>query len=1778
MPLQTSCANCVHRCNCFYRYLRQAISISFATCLIVLSAGTQLAKAADVCGPGIAGATACGTGPATLGNQSSTNQGVGNPINIITGNKYQHEEDLPALPGVLGIEIVRHYNSAYSTIGTTTGILGRGWKLSYETDLYAIGNTVQIIQADGTRIVFNRDPTNRSLCSTNNPADGTLRINATPRGDEYVWTWANGRVLSFNNMGKLVQIAVPTGEFLSLQHDHKGMLVQVTDPQGRQLRLQYPARQGIGASDKASAGATIAAGGRFRGVMAIESPVGRYAYAYGSALPSSSTAPKTSVLANLTKVVYPGNTGSRLYHYEDAQWPTFLSGVSVTQAGVGNTKLQRIGTYLYDTNGKAILTVKGTPARLQVDSQGKTLQPARLQDNTGIGQLTLDHTTPGRTIVTNSLGQTTVYRHAIINNQYRLLEVLGAGCSECGDTNVRYAHDKLGRLIETMRLNQAGGPVEATRTELDDNGIMLGESTVAYVAGKPQPAQWRTRYAYSSAAALTPVLQISRPSVVPDRERQTRLASNALGQLLSMTETGWAPVTGDDAPTAISKTTTYRYKLINGRSVLVEIDGPLANGVGSSPADSDITRITWDGLGSFMTAVTMPGNFTSKFTYDDAGNIATVSNTDGQQTTFHYDARNRLIKTANDTSIDTTTYDVLGNAVEFSLMDGTTSRPQQRLAYDLGGRVLWRASHLGIVARNRYDTEGHLLEASLESASFKQSQHHAYDKLARLVATIDSAGRGQQFNWDDAGQLASSIDALGRMKRFDYDARGNLETVIEPTGIIGQEAALRFAYDAHGNTIAVVAPNGATTRTITDDFGRAIAVISPDSGQITRQYDAADKVISSTDALGNRADHEYDAAGRLIKQTIISIAGLGPRIRPATGNDQPAPPMVTRWKYQGSRLIALEHAGQREQYDYDERHRLAAKTVNLTLANGTLATYITRYTYDKRDQLASISLPDGSLLHYRRNGQNQVTALERTRLRSPWLSWLLPAQTIVTGIERDIVELKHFTYGNGIEAHYQRSKEGALARIVHRHPKVMLPKMQTADINRALDILVGLTPALAASPDTVASATPVQTAAPAPISATKPPQSLPGALGLPQDPRALMDHRYLWDAQGNLLHTNRRNGADTYAYDAQDQLIITEAIKSGTTGSPTYNRYAYDGTGNRLLAQEGIADQQELQRNTYKASYAAATNRWQGSMDAHKLASYDASGQPQQFGARTYAWNAMGNLAHASENGKQLGTYRYNHRGERISKTTPHSQVNYLYENRKLTTELDAQGRITRQYLYLGDQPIATIDFAGNGNGNPHNSPPTKNFGSEIRQFAIDTFSDITLIFNSWLGKTETIGYLHNNHLGATETVTDVTGQLLWRASYDAFGKVADVIGKRSYLQPLRLPGQYEDAETGLYYNDHRYYDPQRGQYLTPDPLGLLGGLNSYAYAANNPLKNIDPSGLILFAFDGTNNSNPPPGRDDFSNVYKFHEAYNDGRKWYMNGIGRNDEKSRIFTNAFDQYNGNTARARVNYMLSQLDGYMKGTVFQPNQIINIDIVGFSRGAAMARDFTNKVAQRLRKNAYQKSGACVGIRFLGLWDTVAQFGGNGADNVTWQLQIPDEAKNVFQAVAVNEHRYVFPGESINRGIQRGFIGSHADIGGSYGTGDLSDVALNWIYEQAKVSGITMKTWDDAGNEDWGIVSNPLLHDKSRYDEAIPEDRDFCLRVNHEIWANICQKQRKVSPGGLTWRLSQSSNFILRYYEPAIDADGESKIVGVIHMKAYIAWLLKNYGLEIKLSKK
>ena len=123
------------------------------------------------------------------------------------------------------------------------------------------------------------------------------------------------------------------------------------------------------------------------------------------------------------------------------------------------------------------------------------------------------------------------------------------------------------------------------------------------------------------------------------------------------------------------------------------------------------------------------------------------------------------------------------------------------------------------------------------------------------------------------------------------------------------------------------------------------------------------------------------------------------------------------------------------------------------------------------------------------------------------------------------------------------------------------------------------------------------------------------------------------------------------------------------------------------------------------------------------------------------------------------------------------------------------------------------------------------------------------------------LNYLHADHLGRPVFATDTAGEIVWgefrivpanqfwsNGITTPFGVQIETMG--ALTQNLMFLGQYEDEETGFYYNWHRTYDPALGRYLQSDPIGLSGGLNRYAYVGGNPMNWVDPEGLDAPATD----------------------------------------------------------------------------------------------------------------------------------------------------------------------------------------------------------------------------------------------------------------------------------------------------------------------------------------
>jgi RHS repeat-associated protein len=139
------------------------------------------------------------------------------------------------------------------------------------------------------------------------------------------------------------------------------------------------------------------------------------------------------------------------------------------------------------------------------------------------------------------------------------------------------------------------------------------------------------------------------------------------------------------------------------------------------------------------------------------------------------------------------------------------------------------------------------------------------------------------------------------------------------------------------------------------------------------------------------------------------------------------------------------------------------------------------------------------------------------------------------------------------------------------------------------------------------------------------------------------------------------------------------------------------------------------------------------------------------------------------------------------------------------------------------------------------------------------------------------------DHLGTPLELYDQQGTKTWQAELDSYGQMRKVSGSQEAC-PFRFQGQYEDTETGLYYNRFRYYDPEVGQYISQDPVGLQGGSRPYGYV-HDPTSYVDPLGLAPWPsggfkdwFDNASVSDVLANKQDVSNALRgsggMHEMF----------------------------------------------------------------------------------------------------------------------------------------------------------------------------------------------------------------------------------------------------------------------------------------------------------------
>src|SRR5690606_28258555 len=300
--------------------------------------------------------------------------------------------------------------------------------------------------------------------------------------------------------------------------------------------------------------------------------------------------------------------------------------------------------------------------------------------------------------------------------------------------------------------------------------------------------------------------------------------------------------------------------------------------------------------------------------------------------------------------------------------------------------------------------------------------------------------------------------------------------------------------------------------------------------------------------------------------------------------------------------------------------------------------------------------------------------------------------------------------------------------------------------------------------------------------------------------------------------------AHSYGYDSEQRLTQVTRDTGGLFGQNT-ETFAFDAVGNRTA------------HSTVNGSFVYdANNRLVQRGEGPQALSYqyDSTGALTQIAqgtgataspVRRHVYDAFNRLIEVQDGaGTVVARYEYDPFDIRLSKTiyvgvdgqalASPVQTLYLHSDEGLIAEADDQAQVHTLYGWRPDGVW--------GNDPLFIRTVTRNEAGTAAEPAY--------------------AYFHNDQLGTPLRASNKAGEVVWRAEHNSLG-AASVSSDSRLTNHLRQAGQYFDAETGLHYNNRRYYDPVPGRYITPDPLGVAGGWNLYDYANGDPTNQIDPTG-----------------------------------------------------------------------------------------------------------------------------------------------------------------------------------------------------------------------------------------------------------------------------------------------------------------------------------------------
>ncbi|MFO0547056.1 MAG: DUF6531 domain-containing protein [Polyangiaceae bacterium] len=873
----------------------------------------------------------------------------------------------------------------------------------------------------------------------------------------------------------------------------------------------------------------------------------------------------------------------------------------------------------------------------------------------------------------------------------------------------------------------------------------------------------------------------------------------------------------------------------------------------TSDANGRISRVeVWASAPGAGEPPTLQTSFA--YTYHPEGELAAHVDARSHAETWQYDGLHRMVKVTlrNGVSFHYQYHPELGYCVrtwgdgglhdvrieiDFEAGETRTHSTQRARKYHWKNGIVWREETYGgdwAVERNydedellverkngagdttvyEYDARGNLITATDPAGNSSTIEYRddlpvRYEDAAGLVTLYhrdaDGALRGIefptgatfQFEVDGAGRCRAVYAKDGIRRRLSYDAHGNLESDTS-----ARDATTRYRHDALGRPVEEIDPIGRKTVVAYDELGSPVLVERPDGTRLSASYDRMGRLATATDALGNVTRLERVGTGRLAKLTQAN----GQAYRFLYDSDE--------------RLVQIQNPRQeRYEFEYDRADQIVAER--------TFDGRLLSYRYDLAGHLARVDYPEGEWRELRHDklgnvvedrGQDvQITFARDALGRIEKAVSQDVTGKVTTQFERDslgriVADIQNgravryvfdergrraarvLPDGERTEYHYD-DLDDAFAGVTHAGKRVVMERdalgrerSRVTDgwrLDTEYDAMDRLLSQRLSAPE-------------------------PGAGAV----RVLAGRRYGYDSKGRVTSIDSvHDGLTTYAYDRVDQLV--EAARGSAR-----EIFEYDPIGsltNILNELDGARDHTAWTFASGNRLRASGKARFVNDERGRRIKRIETSQGAEQ--TTLYGWDSKDRLREVVLPSGARVRFRYDAFGRRVQKDV-------------LGPPADGQpSRRTVQFLWDVDVLCEEVDSA---------RPP----GSNKRLHVHEPGSFAPLL---QMEDGQVFGVV-NDHLGTPKELVDERGRVAWRASHSAWGDVVDSTkdaGAPTVASPFRLLGQYHDEETGLAYTRFRYFEAATGRWLSPDPLGLLGGANLLGFDGA-PSRVTDPLGLAV--------------------------------------------------------------------------------------------------------------------------------------------------------------------------------------------------------------------------------------------------------------------------------------------------------------------------------------------